>query len=354
MKRPFIFAISVLIVLAICLTSCGANKVSVYEITEENAWQVYSADAAPALAARTGETVYTFKAVYGGSDYRLCVGDVYSESEVYSVSGVGIWFLEADPVCAAWCEMSPEARTFKAYDAGSRTVKEIFRADIDKGFQCANVGVYGGGVYFAYIDYGAGKADVMRYDVESGEAESFLPLEYRGEYSCTSLSVCGGMLLASYGSGGEAGIIALDLETGEKSAVSLKADFIFGCSYDSVTSDYALYYRDTRGKEHIGILKNGTKAIKNIFTFGENLYAYQDKVEIYGGHVYWVNQANVTGHVAQHYRFIDFDYISGVTDEYLRTFGFSLAEDGVILLCFNADEYEAVYFTEIYLGGNKK
>lgn len=357
MKKKFIRLTVLVLTLAMCLCACGENRVTVYEITAEIAWDVYPSEKAPAHAVRSGDTHYMLMGVYNGNEFSLAVKKDGYEKEVYSAYGVSIWFMEAEGEYAVWCEMTSDARVFKLYDGNNGEVSEIFSASLDAGYQNANVGIYKGSVYFAYTDYTEKSAYIMRYDIGSKTLEKFCTLDFSGETSCTSLSVDRGMLTVSSGTEGNVSLITFDLENGgeaETKKLDGSVDFVYGCAYDTVTGDIAVYYRDKDKKENIGVVKNGKRAPEVLFTFGENVYAYRDTVEIYGGHVYWVNQANVTGFVSDHYRFIDYNYIDGITEEYIRTFSFSLTDDGVVLLSFNAREYDAIYLSEIYLGGQKK
>ena len=163
----------------------------------------------------------------------------------------------------------------------------------------------------------------------------------------------GGALLIAAGAEGEAELIKLDLAGGGQERIPLSASvgFVFACAYDSVAGGFAVYYSDTDGGEHIGTVNAKNGKIKKVFTFGANLYAYQDTIEFYDGHLYWVQQINASGNVAEHYRFVDYDCKKDTAEEYLKTFSFSLAEDGITLLAFNAVDYDAIYLTEIYLGG---
>ena len=360
MKKIFLrAALSLLLLLSVILTSGCGNTVSVYELTGETAWYEYPVSKAPIRTVCVGDTWYSLMGVYGGSDFSLSVsGDYSTVNEVYSVCGVGIWFFNADENGAVWCEMSSVGRSFKYYCNSTGEVKEIFYADITEGFQNANIEMYNGGVYFSYIDYENESAFLMRYDIAKDTLEKFYRLEYMGEASCTSFTVEGNVLLASVGSAEkDTKLIKLDLDKAplcETWDIPSDVAFVYACAYDPMGVCHAIYYRDIKGEEHIGALDAKTLKLRNIFTFGENIYAYEDKVEAYGGHIYWINQANVSGPVGDHYRFIDYNVTDDIVEEYIRTFHFSLSEDGIMLLSFNRLEYDSIYLSCIYLGGKKK
>lgn len=347
-----------LVLLSVLLASACGNTVTVYELTGDAVWYEYPVSNAPVHTVCAGDTWYSLIGLYGSSDFSLSVSDNYAATkEVYSVCGVGIWFFDADENGAVWCEMSAEGRSFKYYNKSTGEVKEIFYADIPRGFQNANVGMYNGGIYFAHIDYENKSAFLMRYDIAKDTVEKFHRLEYIGETSCTSFTVSGNVLLASVGSQNDTKLIKLDLDNGsycETWDISSNVAFVYACAYDPMGVSHAIYYRDSKGNEHIGALDAKTLKLKSIFTFGENIYAYQDRVEAYGGHIYWINQANVSGVVSDHYRFIDYNAKDDIVDEYVRTFGFSVVDDGIMLLSFNRMDYDGIYLSCIYLGGEKE
>ena len=352
MKKIFrLFAL--LLLLALLLCACG-EKVKLYEINGENAWFSYPVESAPVKAVNAGERWYLLKGHYSGDSFTLAVGADYAAADdVYAASGVGIWFFEANDALAAWCEETAENMRFMVYNAESGKTAEVFTVSKAEGFAPANVGVWGKNVYFANVDYKTESAAIMCYNAETGALSKLAPLEYRGEYSCTSLSVDGGVLLASVGTAREAELIKADLLGGALTHIPLEDEVsvAYACAYDRTEGGYAVYYRDVDGAEHIGTVNAKNGKIKKIFTFGENVYAYLDTIELFGGHLYWVQQTNASGKVADHYRFVDYDLSYDTADEYVRTFAFALAQDGVTLLSYNAADFDAIYLTEIYLGG---
>lgn len=347
----------IFLALALLLCACGGGGTKVYYISGEDAWAAFPVDEAPVKTVRAGEKWYSLIGEYLGESFALSVSDDYMQiNEVYKTSGVSIWFFEADGSGAAWCERGESTLRFMFYPCEGGDAEEIAVLDTSAGFNPANVGLFGGGVYFVSIDHAAKRAAVMRYDTEAGTLSRFFELEYRGDYTCTSLSADGGSLLISAGAEGEAELIKLDLAGGgqERIALSESVNFVFACAYDSAEGGFAIYYSDTAGGEHIGTVNAKNGKVKNVSTFGASVYAYQDVLEFYGGHLYWVQQINASGNVAEHYRFVDHNCKNNSTEEYLKTFSFSLAEDGVTLLAFNEVDYDAIYLTEIYLGGNEK
>ena len=353
MKKIIVF-FAVLLALALLVCSCGRESVQYYEINGENAWIAFPVNEAPVKTVRAGEKWYSLIGRYLHDSFSLSVSEDYGIlNEVYSVSGVSIWFFEACESFAVWEEETAEELRFMLYSSESGEVSRIFSASKETGFESANVGIFGASVYFAYTNYAERSAAIMRYDTEKGELSRFLELEYSGEYSCMSFSVDGESLLVATGNGKNAKLIRVNLESGERTSIALGGgvSFVYACAYDSALGGYAVYYCDADGGEHVGTVNKKNGKIKNIYSFGSNVYAYQDTLEFYGGHLYWVRQINASGNVAEHYIFVDYDLESNTADEYLRTFSFSLCGDGAVLLSFNSLNYDAIYLTEIYLGG---
>ena len=105
-------------------------------------------------------------------------------------------------------------------------------------------------------------------------------------------------------------------------------------SEECLSDTCALYYADN-DSEDIGILKEGQTEIASVFTFSQNHYAYQEKIDCHDGHIYWIAQANVSGNVTDHYTFIDYNYLDRKPTEIDRTFSFYRNEIELYLLRFN-------------------
>ena len=82
-------------------------------------------------------------------------------------------------------------------------------------------------------------------------------------------------------------------------------------------------------------MKEGDADILSVFTFSKNHYAYQDKIECYDGHIYWIAQANAIGAITDHYKFFDYNYLEHKSTEIDRTFSFYRIESDLYLLRFN-------------------
>ncbi len=356
MKRRILCAFLALAML-LSLAACGGGDIAV-ELVKETAWAEYPIDEAPVKIIDAGGVWYAIMGEYIGDHFELAVGENYDSLDtVYEADHVAIWFFEANEKYAVWGERSAYACTFKLYIRETGEVYDIRTLSTDGAYQNANVGLYGDDVYFLETDYTAGKSGILRYDIEAGELSLFYEFTYAEARSAMNLSLVGDSLIATGNVGGKASLVRFDLAAGGAPDVRTlrgSVDFVYDAAYDTVTRAYAIYYLDKDGAEHIGVISAKSDAIANIFTFEENVYAYEDTVCMHDGHVYWVTQINTSGIVSEHYRFIDYDYSAHTRTEYLRTFGFTVAADGVYLISFNKADYDGVFLSKIFLGGKKQ
>ncbi len=356
MKKRFLCALLALIIL-LSLAACGGKDIAV-ELVKETAWAEYPVEEAPVKVVEADGVWYALMGEYIGDHFELAVGENYDSLDtVYEADHVSIWFFEANEKYAVWGERSTYACTFKLYIRETGEICEIRTLSTEAGYQNANVGLHGDDIYFLETEYSLEKSGILRYDIAEGELSLFYEFTYAEDRSAMNLSLAGDTLLATGNVGGKASLVRFDLAKGGEPVVRKlreSVDYAYDAAYDSVTGAYAIYYLDKNGAEHIGVISAKSDAIANIFTFEENVYAYEDTVCMHDGHVYWVTQINTSGIVSEHYRFIDYDYSAHTRTEYLRTFGFTVAKDGVYLLSFNKADYDGVFLSKIFLGGKKQ
>lgn len=357
MKKRFFCAAVLALALVFAVSACGGGNIAV-ELVEETAWAVYPIEKAPVKLINAGDVWYALMGAYGNDDYAFAVGENEVDLKtVYETENVTIWFFEANENYAVWSERNGNFCEIKLYSRATGEVSTIHTLSEHDGYQNANIGLWGGDVYFLETDYSAGKAAVMRFHAPTGELSRFYEFTYAGDLSAMNLSLAGGVLLAVGNVGGKASLVRFDLSAGGEPTVrelAKKVEYVFDAAYDAVTGHYAIYYKDVNRQEHIGVISAKSNAVANIYTFAENVYAYEDTVSMHGGRVYWVTQVNASGIVSDHYKFTDYDFKSHTYTEYLRTFGFTLAEDGVYLLSFNKQDYDGIYLSKIFLGGKKQ
>ncbi len=357
MKKRFLCAAVLALALIFALSACGGENIAV-ELVEETAWAVYPMEKAPVKIIEAGDIWYALMGRYGSDDFAFAVSTGYYDfNTVYETENVTIWFFEANENYAVWSERNGNFCEIKLYTRATGKVSTIHTLSEQDGYQNANVGLWGGDVYFLETDYTAGSAAIMRFHAPTGELSRFYEFTYAGDLSTMNLSLAGGVLLASGNVGGKPALVRFDLAAGGAPTVrelNKRVEYVFDAAYDTVTGHCAIYYKDTNGQEHIGVISAKSSAVANIYTFSENVYAYEDTVYMHDGHVYWVTQVNASGIVSDHYKFTDYDFKSHTYTEYLRTFGFTVAEDGVYLLSFNKQDYDGIYLSKIFLGGKKQ
>ena len=118
--------------------------------------------------------------------------------------------------------------------------------------------------------------------------------------------------------------------------------YVFSVSYDAANSTCALYYCDS-DSENIGTMLQGDTAIRSVYTFGSNEYAYQDQIKCVNGCIFWISQHNVSGNVTDHYRLIQYDYLQDKPMETNRTIAYFIDGKTVYFLRFDkAGNYQNV------------
>ena len=87
----------------------------------------------------------------------------------------------------------------------------------------------------------------------------------------------------------------------------------------------------------------GDTAIRSVYTFGSNEYAYQDQIKCVNGCIFWISQHNVSGNVTDHYRLIQYDYLQDKPMETNRTIAYFIDGKTVYFLRFDkAGNYQNV------------
>lgn len=346
--------VCILLAMMLCLVAAGAQAKILRGSLLNGPIAEYGREGElPAKAAYADGLWYMLLNGYGSSEYAISVsGDCREISPVYHVpEGSAVWFLEADGGYAAWCERGEGSYRYMLYDHESGDVEEFFSTGAAKP-QNQGLAIHDGGVYFGNIDYAGRKAALLRYDISEARVEELFILPYAGERSIQALNITEGMLVAAVtGEDDCVEILTIDLDDGQVIR-SLKlpenVEYVYAVAKDTVTDNYAIYYLDGKNfAENIGICRAGAQAVKSLFTFGSNVYAYRDAIEYANGHVCWVIQMNVSGRIIDHYRLVVYDAATDTPKEYARTFDFHLDGDNIYALSF--DEAAAVNEIELHV-----
>jgi hypothetical protein len=296
--------------------------------------QTFPKETAPSQVIKTENQWVMLNSTYLSPNYTISVSDnLENAKEIYSVNDVSIWYFEANEKAIVWCEDADEFCTFKAYDFETQKTHTIFQTSADSNFHPENIGIYLDVAYFCVIDYEQEEVRVLAYNIDSETTNELYSVELREEMQPYSIHLENEYL--SFMCSDQIKVLNLENnETVYDSNLPSSVEHVFDVSYDSIHDTCALYYADS-DSEDIGILKEGEDIISSVFTFAKSHYAYQDKIECHDGHIYWINQANVSGNIADHYTFIDYNYLEHKPVEVDRAFEFCRQENTMYVLRFN-------------------
>lgn len=334
----------------LCVSGCS-HGIQRYTPTAQSAITSYECENAPLKTINAGDYWYSIIGEYGKDGYAFSASRSPEEINIiYEAEDSRNWYFEATENYAVWSEDYENYISYKLYTRADNSVTEVFRADETPGFQISNVAIYEDGIYFSYIDYEKETADIVCYDISEETAESVFAADFAKEYSIMNFEIVENYLTATVCINDEIKVVVFELDNQKAPLITDLPEYVFyvyDVSYDYVKSTYALYYRDSDGKEHIGVLNTEENEIKNILTFNENYYAYEDNITCLDGHIYWISQANTSGYIAEHYKLVDYDYIEDVPEEYKHTFYFRLSEEGFYYLSFNnGRDYEKILLSK--------
>ena len=331
MKRlAYCTLLSVLILSMLLLSGCSALMPQ----KQPQIVNTYPKETAPSQVIKAGEQWVLLRSTYGGQNYTISVGeDSNPTNNIYSVGDVSIWYFEANKNGVVWCEESQEFYTYKIYVFETQKVETVFQVAVDKGYQPQNIGIYLNTVYYCAINYDSQEVQVIAYDITTKATSDVYKVEFDEAKQPYSINLENEYL--SFVCSEQIKVLNLqNNETVFDSTLPEAVKYVYSVSYDIQNDTCALYYADN-DSEDIGILKEGQTEIASVFTFSQNHYAYQDKIECYDGHIYWIAQANVSGYVTNHYTFVDYNHLDHKPTEIDRTFSFYRNESELYLLRFN-------------------
>ena len=331
MKRVLSMTLVILLILSLfILSGCSLFMKN----TEPQIVQTYPMDVAPSQVIKTETQWVLVLNTYGKTNYKIVAGEnPDSTNEIYSVDSASIWYVDANEKGIVWCEKSSEFFTYKVYLFESNKVETISQELIEIGYQPQNIGIFQNTVYYCKVDYEQREVCILAYDTELKSASIFYKttldqekqpysINLENEYLSLVCSDC---------------VKVFHLQKNEiVFEAKLPSDVIYAytASYDSQNDTCAVYYADNNS-EDIVLLKKGDTKITSIFTFSEHCYAYQEKIRCYDGHIYWITQSNVSGMVTDHYRLVDYNYLSHTVTETDKTFSFYYKDDVLYFLRFN-------------------
>ena len=331
MKKVFRFLVSFTLLFSLFLLFGCSGNVST---NEPQVIASFPKDTAPSQVIKTKNHWVMLHSTYSDVNYSISFGEGFvSRNTIYTAEDVSIWYFEANDNAIVWCEKSSEFYTYKVYSFDNQEIDTVFQCPTEAGFQPQNIGIFQDRVYYCAIDYQQKTVGVFAYQLGAKTTAEVFSVVLDEAWQPYSINLENTFL--SFVCSGE--VKVLDLQTNETvfdSPLPGAVSHVFGISYDSKNDTCALYYADS-DSEDIGILKEGDEKISSIFTFSQNHYAYQDKLECYDGHIYWIAQANVSGNVADHYRLVDYNYLEHQAVETYRAFNFYRNDSDVYTLRFN-------------------
>ena len=334
MKKAICLALTLLLILSIFAISGCSKSVKQLDL---QVIKSYPKDAAPSQIVKTDNHWILLMNTYGQSKYSISVGeDLDGQNEIYSVDDVKIWYIDANENAIVWSERTTDSAIFKLYDLKTQKVETFFKINRES-YQPMNVGIYLNKVYYGWIDYENQEVYACAYDIGSKAPSVVYKEAYVEENLPYSTNLDGEYL--SFVSSGR--IKVFDLKNNEiPFDASLPDDVVYAytASYDKANETCAVYYADG-DSEDIGIFKESDFFIDSHITFPENVYAFHEKVECVDGHMYLIIQRNVSGQIADHYDYIDYDYTERMPLEGDMAFSFCRSGDETYLLRYNGSEY---------------
>lgn len=330
MKRFVSFLLLVALGLSLlCLFGCS-DKI---EKLEPSVLKSFPRDNSPAQVIKNDNGWIVLFNTYGMSKYSLAVGEsLDSLKEIYSVDDVNIWYLDATENAIVWSERQNEIITYKFYDLKSQKVETLLDVNNENRYQTMNIGIYLDNIYYSVVDIENKEVCVYAYNIDSKATKIVYKEPYVEENLPYSINLEDKYL--SFVSSEKIKVIDLKInQVAFEESLPENVVYAFAASYDRINDTCAVYYAD-EDSEDIGIIKSGEGKLISHITFAENHYAYQEKIECHNGHLYLVFQANVSGDIADHYQFVDYNYFDHVSAETERAFSFYRGKDGLYSLRF--------------------
>ncbi len=334
MKRLISLSLLVSFILSLFLLSACSGEI---EKLDPQVLKSFPRDNSPAQIIKNNNGWVVLFNAYGLSDYSLAVGkDLDSLKEIYSVADVGIWYVDATDDAIAWSERQDKIITYKYYDVRSQKVETLLQVNNDKFYQTMSIGIYLNDIYYSVVDFEKEEVIVYAYNIDSRETKVAYKESYVEDNLPYSINLEDEYL--SFISGEKISVIDLKVnKMAFEAALPDNVVYAYTASYDRINNSCAVYYAD-EDSEDVGIIKAEEGKLVSHITFSENIYAYQEKIECHDGHLYLVFQSNVSGNVADHYKFVDYNYLECVPVETERAFSFYRGEDEMFALRFKFDK----------------
>ena len=237
-----------------------------------------------------------------------------------------VWYMDANDGIVAWSEFDDSSHQVKTYEK-DQGVKTIYSAKGD-GFIPHNVYVGDGCVYYADVDYSKHRAGIVKYDTASEKTEYITDSEFDAKSTAPiqSFQVTGNVLVGAFCPEKEVMIRTLPINKSDKDSHSLKksrnvkfaelegykVDYVYSTAYDEkddVTIVYCASHDEEAGEklDSIAYFAPDESEAYWLDDLDDNHYVYHDQLECKDGIAYYIDQANVSGEVADHYDLCGFN-----------------------------------------------
>ena len=293
-------------------------------------------ESTPTRLVHAGDHWYATLGSYGRADATLAIGPSPDKLVPVYSADARVWgTLAATPEYAAWVQEQNDTLTWMLHNRESGETVAVHTEPFGDERPCFGVVLDANAMYYVRSDTAAGTAELVRRSHADG-AETIL---HAPGCPISSLTIRQGELVLAQLA--EAGwqILRMDAENCDMIAMKqLPADveMVFTVDYDPATGGYAVYYCDDSGREHAGAYV-GVR-LHSIFTFGSRSYAYEDAMVLQDGHLIWTIKHEVSGLIADNFRVVDVNMLTGDISEYERSMHFIIDGGKLLLLTINPDK----------------
>lgn len=298
---------------------------------------------APTRLVHAGDYWYATLGSYGSADATLAIGPSPDKLVPVYSADARVWgTLAATPEYAAWVQEQNDTLTWMLHNRESGETVAVHTEPFGDVRPCFGVALDENAMYYVRSDTAAGTAELVRRSHADG-TETIL---HAPGCPISSLNIRQGELVLAQQA--EAGwqIVRLDAENGDMIALGQLPGIVamvFTVDYDHATDAYAVYYYETDGREHAGVYIR--KQLLSVFTFGSRSYAYEDAMVLVDGHLIWTVKREVSGLIADNFRVVDVNLLTGDISEHERSMHFIIDGDKLLLLTINPDKEQVVLET---------
>lgn len=297
---------------------------------------IWPKEHAPQRILHVGDCWYAMMGTYGGPDAELAVGPSPDALETVYQADAYVWSFVASQTHAAWTQRTAGDGTLEwmLYDRATGETTLVHSEPEGDVRPCFSIALTQDRLYYVRNEGsdGAGCVYVRSLadgtDTPWGEAQGRIgAIAVRSDMLVLVQQEESGWTLHVMDTSGRREYKALEMPE--------RVAQIYDVDYDPSTGLFGLYYMDTENAEHAALLT--WPRMYNLFTFSRGVYALGDNISLVDGHFRWTVQIEASGYVTDHYRVVDYDVLHNQPVEHLRSYWCAPAEEGLLVLSFNAD-----------------